>query len=149
MQCAHERNARIARALHPHLAHVCVATKALRQVVEFDHWSNSKLVIIRKGMKVQSVRETEILVEQKPSQGGFVCDHAGPVINRFSTKGGGVARALHPHLAHVCVATNALCENFTMMSKVVVQSKLSSNQLYCHQDPTSFLPVAAETPFAE
>ena len=33
---------------------------------------------------VQCVRETEILVEQQPPQGVFVCDHAGLVINRFS-----------------------------------------------------------------
>jgi len=31
-----------------------------------------------------SVRETEILVEQQPPQGVFVCDHAGLVINKFS-----------------------------------------------------------------
>jgi len=30
------------------------------------------------------VRETEILVEQQPPQGVFVCDHAGLVINKFS-----------------------------------------------------------------
>ena len=30
------------------------------------------------------VRETEILVEQQPPQGVLVCDHAGPVINKFS-----------------------------------------------------------------
>ena len=30
------------------------------------------------------VRKTEILVEQQPPQGVFVCDHAGPVINKFS-----------------------------------------------------------------
>jgi hypothetical protein len=28
--------------------------------------------------------ETEILVEQQPPQGVFVCDHAGRVINEFS-----------------------------------------------------------------
>jgi len=33
---------------------------------------------------VQCVRETEILVEQQPPQGVFVCDHAGLVINKFS-----------------------------------------------------------------
>ena len=30
------------------------------------------------------VRKTEILVEQHPPQGIFVCDHAGLVINKFS-----------------------------------------------------------------
>ena len=30
------------------------------------------------------MRETEILVEQQPQQGVFVCDHAGLVINKFS-----------------------------------------------------------------
>ena len=30
------------------------------------------------------MRETEILVEQQPPQGVFVCDHAGLVINKFS-----------------------------------------------------------------
>jgi len=30
------------------------------------------------------VREPEILVEQQPPQGVFVCDHAGLVINKFS-----------------------------------------------------------------
>ena len=30
------------------------------------------------------MRDTEILVEQQPSQGVFVCDHAGLVINKFS-----------------------------------------------------------------
>ena len=34
---------------------------------------------------VQCVRETEILVEQQPPQGVLVCDHAGLVINTFST----------------------------------------------------------------
>jgi len=33
------------------------------------------------------VRETEILVEQQPPQGVFVCDHAGLVINEFSIQG--------------------------------------------------------------
>ena len=31
------------------------------------------------------MRETEILVEQQPSQGVLVCDHAGLVINKFSS----------------------------------------------------------------
>ena len=31
------------------------------------------------------MRETEILVEQKPPQGVLVCDHAGLVINKFSS----------------------------------------------------------------
>jgi len=31
------------------------------------------------------VRETEILVEQQPPQGVLVCDHAGLVINKFSS----------------------------------------------------------------
>ena len=30
------------------------------------------------------MRETEILVEQQPLQGVFICDHAGRVINKFS-----------------------------------------------------------------
>ena len=33
---------------------------------------------------VQCVRETEILVEQQPPQGVFVCGHAGLVINELS-----------------------------------------------------------------
>ena len=33
---------------------------------------------------VSCVRETEILVEQQPPQGVFVCDHAGLVMNKFS-----------------------------------------------------------------
>jgi len=33
---------------------------------------------------VQRVRETEILEEQPAPQGVFVCDHAGPVITKFS-----------------------------------------------------------------
>ena len=33
---------------------------------------------------VECVRETELLVEQQPPQGVFVCDHAGLVINKFS-----------------------------------------------------------------
>jgi len=33
-------------------------------------------------------RETEILVEQQPPQGVFVCDHAGRVINKFSPGAG-------------------------------------------------------------
>ena len=33
---------------------------------------------------VQCVGETEILVEQQPPQGVFLCDHAGPVINQPS-----------------------------------------------------------------
>ena len=52
--------------------------------------------------RVKCVRETEILVEQQPPQGVFVCDHAGLVINKFSrgevhhtvvenTKGGSAA----------------------------------------------------------
>ena len=36
---------------------------------------------------VECVRETEILVEQQPLQGVFVCDHAGLVINKFSPIG--------------------------------------------------------------
>ena len=32
---------------------------------------------------VQCARETEILVEQQPPQGVFVCDHAGLVINQY------------------------------------------------------------------
>ena len=36
------------------------------------------------GQQVKCVRETEILVEQQPPQGVFVCDHAGHVINKFS-----------------------------------------------------------------
>ena len=36
---------------------------------------------------VWCVRETEILVEQQPPQGVFVCDHAGRVINKFSLFG--------------------------------------------------------------
>jgi len=39
---------------------------------------------------VYCVRETEILVEQQPPQGVFVCDHAGLVINNF-LKGAGLA----------------------------------------------------------
>jgi hypothetical protein len=31
------------------------------------------------------VRETEILVEQQPPKGVFICDHAGLVINEFSS----------------------------------------------------------------
>ena len=34
---------------------------------------------------VYCVRETEILVEQQPPLGVFVCDHAGLVINKFSS----------------------------------------------------------------
>ena len=33
---------------------------------------------------MKCLRETEILVEQQPPQGVFVCDHAGLVINKFS-----------------------------------------------------------------
>ena len=33
------------------------------------------------------MRETEILVEQQPPQGVLVCDHAGLVINKFSSYG--------------------------------------------------------------
>ena len=33
---------------------------------------------------VLCVRETEILVEQQPPQGVFVCDHVGLVINKLS-----------------------------------------------------------------
>ena len=33
---------------------------------------------------VECVRETEILVEQQPPQGVFICDHAGLVINKIS-----------------------------------------------------------------
>ena len=44
------------------------------------------------------VRYTEILVEQQPPQGVFVCDHAGLVINKFShavlARGGGGAASL-------------------------------------------------------
>jgi len=36
------------------------------------------------GFDVYCVRETEILVEQQPPHGAFVCDHAGLVINKFS-----------------------------------------------------------------
>jgi len=32
------------------------------------------------------VRETEILVEQQPPHGVFVCDHAGRVINKLSLR---------------------------------------------------------------
>ena len=32
------------------------------------------------------MRETEILVEQQPPQGVFVCDHAGLLINNFSQR---------------------------------------------------------------
>ena len=42
--------------------------------------------------------ETEILVEQQPPQGVFVCDHAGLVINEFSKKASevaGVFRGFH------------------------------------------------------
>ena len=39
--------------------------------------------------KVQWGTETEILVEQQPPQGVFVCDHAGLVINKFSPLRGG------------------------------------------------------------
>ena len=35
-------------------------------------------------LKTCSVRESEILVEQQPPQGVFVCDHAGRVINEIS-----------------------------------------------------------------
>ena len=50
---------------------------------------------------MQCARETEILVEQQPPQGAFICDHAGFVITKFSRSGGQerlVAPA--PHLAH-------------------------------------------------
>ena len=36
---------------------------------------------------VKCVKETEILVEEQTPQGVFVCDHAGPVINKFSNVG--------------------------------------------------------------
>ena len=36
--------------------------------------------------RMPSVRETEILVEQQPPQGVIVCDHAGLVINEFSSR---------------------------------------------------------------
>ena len=36
---------------------------------------------------MKCVRETEILVEQQPPQGVFVCDHAGLVIDKFSSGG--------------------------------------------------------------
>ena len=35
---------------------------------------------------LQCVIETEILVEQQPPKGVFICDHAGLVIKRFSPK---------------------------------------------------------------
>jgi len=38
------------------------------------------------------VRETEILVEQQPQQGVLVCDHAGLVINTFSSAHASTAR---------------------------------------------------------
>ena len=33
------------------------------------------------------MRQTEILVEQQPPPGVFVCDYAGLVINKFSNRG--------------------------------------------------------------
>ena len=33
------------------------------------------------------MRESDILAEQQPLQGVFVCDHAGRVINKFSLTG--------------------------------------------------------------
>ena len=33
------------------------------------------------------MRETEILIEQQPPQGVFVCDHAGLAIDKFSPRG--------------------------------------------------------------
>ena len=43
------------------------------------------------------VRETEILVEQQPPQGLFVCDHAGLVINKELSlqAGSAVLNAMH------------------------------------------------------
>ena len=37
------------------------------------------------------MRESEILVEQQPPQGVFVCDHAGLVNNKFSPQRRGAA----------------------------------------------------------
>ena len=42
-------------------------------------------------------KETEILVEQQPPQGVFVCDHAGLVINKFSRQEGATVRDMAAH----------------------------------------------------
>jgi len=43
------------------------------------------------------VRETEILVEQQPPQGVFVCDHAGLVINKVCDHAGLVINKVCDH----------------------------------------------------
>jgi len=43
------------------------------------------------------VRDTEILVEQQPPQGVLVCDHAGLVINKFSSAWPFPRRDVHVH----------------------------------------------------
>jgi len=66
------------------------------------------------------VRETEILVEQQPPQGVFVCDHAGVVINKFSlnrTAGvqgvGDVARD-GAHAVHTAGRDCLTCQNLAV-----------------------------------
>ena len=47
---------------------------------------------------VKCVRETEILVEQQPPQGVFVCEHAGCVINNFTGNQKGLCIHIHMHI---------------------------------------------------
>ena len=60
---------------------------------------------------VECVRETEILVEQQPPQGVFVCDHAGLVIDKFCqvSRGQEINRTLFNSTAAVKRGWNNLC----------------------------------------
>ena len=58
------------------------------------------------------MREPEILVEQQPPQGVFVCDHAGLVINKFSLCMQMVRPKLtETKLARFIIRSNALTPN--------------------------------------
>ena len=49
------------------------------------------------------MKETQILVEQQPPQGFFICDHAGLVINKSSRQ-----RGCGVHLANVLLDEGVL-----------------------------------------
>ena len=74
-----------------------LVSNVLRQTgTKMRHSAPAYMRVWLKNMKC--VRQTEILVEQQPPQGVFVCDHAGLVINKFSL---GRIRWGPPHAARV------------------------------------------------